>query len=73
MIQVFFPLTVNIVDKSLCLRQRKYLPISLQYQVNFSAAIMYDLTDKVVLVTGASKGIGANFVRQILDEGVQVL
>ncbi|KAJ8722881.1 hypothetical protein PYW07_004061 [Mythimna separata] len=32
---------------------------------------MYDLTDKVVLVTGASQGIGANFVRQVLEEGVQ--
>ncbi|KAJ8722882.1 hypothetical protein PYW07_004062 [Mythimna separata] len=32
---------------------------------------MYDLTDKIVVVTGASHGIGANFVRQVLEEGVQ--
>ena len=34
---------------------------------------MYDLKDKVVLVTGASKGIGAQFVREILEEGVEVM
>ncbi|CAH1646230.1 unnamed protein product [Spodoptera littoralis] len=32
---------------------------------------MYDLKDKVVVVTGASNGIGANFVREILEEGVK--
>lgn len=33
---------------------------------------MYDLKDKIVVVTGASKGIGAQFVREILEEGVEV-
>lgn len=33
---------------------------------------MYDLKDKVAVVTGASNGIGASFVREILEEGVKV-
>ena len=34
---------------------------------------MYNLKDKIVVVTGGSKGIGANFVKEVLEEGVQVI
>uniref|UniRef100_A0A2H1WQ20 15-hydroxyprostaglandin dehydrogenase [NAD(+)] n=1 Tax=Spodoptera frugiperda TaxID=7108 RepID=A0A2H1WQ20_SPOFR len=44
--------------------------IQCYYRVSIGV-IMYDLKDKVAVVTGASNGIGASFVREILEEGIK--